>query len=80
MRPIEHPLATNTLAPPVNWDRERQGDCRSLSVCFDREDGRFYSWWKPSWRERLSLVLGVPVRLCIAASSHPPVALQVERN
>lgn len=74
MDAIRHPLATVNLSAPPGWDREEP--CTGLWV--NRTDGIFYSWWRPSWRERLRLLFGGDVRLAIVASGHPPVALEVK--
>lgn len=76
MKPIQRPHTTRTLVAPGEWDAGTHGPCVGLPVS-DRE-GVMYSYWRPSWRQRISILLGRPVRLCIVGSRHPPVAIDTE--
>lgn len=76
MRPIKNSLTTFVLGAPTNWDEARHGICKPLYVAYD-DDSRFYSYWKPTWRERIRVLYGFPVRLCVHSNGHPPVALDV---
>lgn len=73
MKPTTNELTTLTLGAPKNWDAEKNGPCGGLPVCF--QDGEFYSYWTASWRERLEILFGRPVRLCVVSGAHPPVHL-----
>lgn len=76
MTPTTNELTTITLGAPKNWDADARGPCSGLPVCF--QDGEFYSYWKTTWRERLAILFGRPVRLCVASAAHPPVHLDTE--
>jgi len=79
MKPIRNHLTTSVLGQPRGWDEQRDGPCDGLPIARD-DRGWFYSFWRPSWKERLMLLAGVPVRLCIASTAHPPVSLTVENK
>lgn len=80
MKPTKNELTTRTLAAPANWDEDTRGPCEGLPVAFDPDDPAFYSYWTTTWRERLAILFGRPVRLCVAAMAHPPVHLDTERR
>lgn len=73
MTPIHTPATTNILGAPQGWDAEKNGPCAGLPIV--RSDGVSYSYWSLSWRERLTVLCGKPVRLAVASSAHPPVNL-----
>lgn len=73
MTPTSNELTTVTLGAPSNWDADKLGPCNGLPVC--RQDGEFYSYWRTTWRERLAILFGRPVRLCVVGAGHPPVHL-----
>lgn len=62
-----------TLGKPTNWD-ESLGHCRNLPVCVT-DDPIVYSWWRLSWRERLAVLFGKPIRLSVVGRTHAPVAI-----
>lgn len=70
MTPFHHPSANVVLVAPEGWD---EGDCDDLRV--HQADGVMSSFWRPSWPERLAILLGRPVRLAIVSDLHPPVWL-----
>lgn len=74
MKPIDFPGAF-ALGAPVGWDEKTHGKCQVLPVLKANEC--FYSCWQPSWRERLALVFGHPVKLVVFAAGQPPVAVEV---
>lgn len=41
----------------------------------DVKDDMMISYWKPSWVERIKILLGKPVRLCVIGSIHPSVGI-----
>jgi hypothetical protein len=67
--------ATRILNAPPGWDEAADGPCIGLPVV--DAHGHIYSFWRVAWRERLRILFGRPVQLCIASASHPPVALDV---
>jgi len=80
MKPFKHPLATFTLRAPKDWNEVKRGPCYGLPVYFDASDPSFYSYWVATWRERLAILFGRPVRLCVASNVHPPVHLDTIKN
>jgi hypothetical protein len=80
MIPTRNELTTRTLGAPPDWNEEARGPCIGLPVAFDSNDPAFYSYWKATWRERLAILFGRPVRLCVASRSHPPVHIDTERR
>ena len=74
MTPIRNALTTTILGAPEGWDETKHGPCVGLPIC--AADGNYnYSYWSLSWRERLAILFGRPVRLCVLGWPHPPVAL-----
>lgn len=78
MKPCKTPRTTVILGKPHGWDDEKNGPCIGLPIV--EEDGYLYSFWLPSWRERLSILLGHPIQLCVASSFHPPVSIEVAKK
>lgn len=77
MKPIRTRATTRTLGAPSGWDKDRLGPCQGLPVA--QGDGFLCSYWRPSWRERLLILLGRPIRLSVAGeSTQPPVMLDTE--
>jgi len=60
------------------WDIRRSG-VRDM-VRIETEDGRVVSRWRPTWGERLRLLLGWPVWMHVTGAPPPPVALDVQRT
>jgi hypothetical protein len=77
MKPIHTRYTTDVLHAHNRWDEAAHGLCTGLPVCVT-SDPYIYSWWRATWRERLALLLGKPIRLCIVGLSHPPVSIDVE--
>lgn len=74
MRPISFPQQTVELQKPASMTAE---ECGGLPVF--RDGTHCISCWRPSWRERLALLLGRPVWLWVwMGNTQPPVALTVE--
>lgn len=76
MQPISMPHNNCVFHPPSNWNSDEYGVCTSLHV--SNYDGVLYSYFKPSWKEKLLILFGKPVRLCVSGSIQPPVALDCE--
>jgi hypothetical protein len=76
MIPIITAHTNKILSAPENWDENKHGVCAKLPITF--HDDVMYSYHKPSWKERLQILFGKPVRLCVASGIHPPVALDIE--
>jgi hypothetical protein len=76
MKPVRHAHTNATLGKPIDWDKFSRGEpCGNLPVVY--MDGRFYSFWKVTWKEWFALLRGKPVRLCVVGDSHPPVSLDI---
>jgi hypothetical protein len=79
MKPIKNKYTTTTLGAPKDWDESKYGPCIGLPVaCCD--DNYNYSYWSLTWRERLSVLFGRPIRLCVLGWPHPPVMLDTTEN
>jgi hypothetical protein len=76
MQAVENKLTNGSVGKPVLWG-EQLGPCIGLPVCIVIDPAQFYSWWKLSLRERIAVLLGKPIRLCIAGNRHPAVSLDV---
>ena len=76
MTPIKTPSTNLVLGAPKDWDQRSNGTCKGLPV-IATEDPRFYSFWRASWRERIAVLFGQPVRLCVVGGSHPPVRIDL---
>ena len=76
MEPTTMPHTTRTLGAPRGWDEAKNGPCVGLPITDG--DGVMLSYWRPSWKQRLLVLAGRPVRLAVWGASHPPVCLDVE--
>lgn len=76
MKPVKHPWTNRELGKPKDWDESRFGPCESLPVV--EGDGIFYSYWETTWRDRVAILFGRPVRLCLTGRVHPPVMIDTE--
>ena len=72
-RPVAFAEANGSLAAPPGM-----ADCESLPVY--EEPGLFISCWRLSLRERLGALVFGTLWLQVRGTSHPPVAIQVERR
>lgn len=70
MRPVRKPW-TNFI-----WSGE--GDIMDLPAC--RDDGVTYTYWRPTWKDRLLILFGRDIRLAVAGSWHPPVMIDTEQR
>ncbi|MBW4964570.1 hypothetical protein, partial [Sulfitobacter sp. CW3] len=75
MRSLPLTDVTRRMAPPPDWNHERDGICHTLEIC-DR-DGWMISAWELSPAELARLQGGAPLFLHIQGSNHPVVALSV---
>jgi hypothetical protein len=75
MRAIATPQTNLHLGAPLGWEPSKDGPCVSLPVY--RDGLLYFSWWQFSWRERLRVMLGFPLRLCVFGSGQPPVAIEI---
>ena len=79
MEPTAFPEANRSYGAPRGWNEAERGPCESLPA-FETEDGRVVSRWRPTWGERLRLLLGWPVWMQVSGAPPPPVALDVQRT
>lgn len=74
MTPVRTKYTTTILGAPRDWDDSGElGPCGGLAVV--QSKGCIYSYWKPTWYERIKLLFGGNIRLTIVGSSMPPVCL-----
>jgi hypothetical protein len=71
--------ATRTLGAPVNWNAERDGECRPLEIRDSAVPGLEFmeSAWYPTDEEKAAIAAGRPVILTVFSTRHPPVAVTV---
>ncbi len=76
MRPSRFPEENDTLLAPMGWPDDK---CEDLPIHRTGQD--IVSLWRPTWRERLSmLVFGRVWVHFVKAGTHPPVALSARRE
>lgn len=73
MNPFRHPSTTFDLAAPDGWDEVANGECLGLPIA--QSGGTMFSYWRPTWRERIALFFGGHIRLGVFGRGHPPVSL-----
>jgi hypothetical protein len=76
LKPISSPHTTRILGAPSNWD-ESKGECQSLPISDSK--GVMYSYWRLSFKERVLILFGRPIRLAVVGTSHPPVWVDTDR-
>lgn len=69
MHPIKTIHTTRVIGPPSNWDEQKDGRCDGLPVVDG--DGFLASFWKPTWKDRLLILMGRYVRLTVKAETTP---------
>lgn len=75
MKNIRNEYTNTEIGAPNNWDEETP--CTSLIIC---RDGLYqYSYWSPSWKERLLMLFNYNIRLCVYGKIHPPVAVEITK-
>lgn len=78
MKPINR-KADRILGAPEGWDEKTQGPCDGLPIRIVDGHG-LISYWKASWKERILILFGRPVRFTLYGYSHPPIALDTEKD
>jgi len=69
MKPITFPEQTKVLGKPANMTDE---ECAPLPVCC--VEGQVISCWGLTWRERIRVLLGGRLWLCVlSGQTQPPV-------
>lgn len=77
MRPLKHPYAAARLvslqfeAAALDGQNAGQKEATTITI----EDNAFVSWWKPTWPERVRMLIGVPVRVVVNSSLDGPLNL-----
>ena len=79
MTPRTFPEAEDTLTAPSDMT---EADCGPLDVYRDEVNHRTISCWRPSWRERLAMLVYGRVWVYVHAggSTQPPIALSAART
>ena len=72
MRPVSFPESNCTLTAPAG-----SSDVSDLPV--HRGDGMVVSLWRPTWRERVSLLVFGRLWFYALGDTHPPIAIQAKR-
>lgn len=78
MKPIQFSQANAVLHKPPSMTED---ECGSLPVFASPINfSKVISCWKPTWRERLDLLLGRPLWVWVMTRppAHPPIALSTE--
>lgn len=73
-KPIKTPATNCELGKPKDWD-DSAAECVTLPAYYDGTC--FYSWYAVSWRDRLRILFGRPIRLVVFGRTHPPVSVEV---
>ncbi len=76
MTPIKMPHNNRKFISPNNWDEGKYGSCSELWVT--ESEGILYSYWKPNFKQRIMILFGKPIRLCICGNIQPPVGLDCD--
>lgn len=76
MTPIALPHTNRVLGAPPFWDETIDGKCEGLPI--SDGDGFIASYWKATWRERLSILFGKPVRVCVHGYTTYPLTLDTQ--
>lgn len=80
MRPTDFPAINARLGAPANWDEATHGPCEHLPVAY-RPGVSYTSRWKLSWMDRLRILLGGCVWVCLLTDKgHPPISLWTSRR
>ena len=70
MKPVKKPHSNIVLKAPQNWDAAEHGECLDLHAT--RHEGMFFTYWKAGFKERLKILFGGSVRLCVISNSFAP--------
>lgn len=74
MNPVDTNLTNIRLFAPEGWDASHYIPCRTLPAHVS-PDEIYYSWWRPSLKERLQILFYGFVRLAVWSKTHPPVSV-----
>lgn len=77
MPPVKTDHTNVMLGAPVDWDPSTHGECCGLPVHRDWANNRWLSYWQPTEQDIANILAGVPIRLSVFGSGHPPVAIAV---
>jgi len=84
LKPVTNEETKVFLGAPPGWDVASLGPCNALPVAMETDSSGtptvFYSYWRGTWGDRLAILLGRPVRLCVLGSAHPIVSLDTKRR
>ncbi len=75
MIPITREHTNYNYKAPTEWDVAKYGECIDLPV--SKYGGVLYSYHQPNFWERIQILFGKPIRLCIRSETQPPVALDL---
>ena len=80
MKPIVFRESNKSLGAPEKWDPEEHGECATLHVWTDGD--QCISCWRPSWRERLSILFRGHVWMYVFGgnATQPPVWVLGKRS
>jgi hypothetical protein len=76
LTPIKTKHTNIMYGAPAGWDAERDGECVALPVAKDAQ-GVMHSFWQPTETDIANILAGMPIRLSVFSSSHPPVAINI---
>ena len=76
MKPISLPHTSRVLGAPPFWNEAVDGKCVGLPV--SDGDGFIASYWRTSLREKLAILFGRPIRVCIHGYTTYPLTLDTE--
>lgn len=73
MKPM-NPRRTTFTA--TGYEHPVVGAIRDLAI-FTGSDDALYSWWRPTLRERISLIFGKPIVIGVLSGRQPPMTVLV---
>lgn len=82
MKSIRPEDSNLTLAPPADWNAERDGPCETLYGVRSVDDFKNVinqTLWEPTEEELAALNAGARIVLTIWGVPHPPVAIDVSQ-
>ncbi|CAN7611381.1 hypothetical protein LJR034_004684 [Caballeronia sp. LjRoot34] len=80
MQPIRTDACNTQLGAPRDWDESKDGECCALPIHRDAARQVMHSFWQPSEQDIANIIAGVPIRLTVIGTGHPPVAINVTRG
>lgn len=78
MKSLKTKFTNMVYTKPEGWDAKTYGECENLYVHLDHENRLIYSYWKPTLKDRIKILLGSPIRLCVNSGTQPPVRLDTD--